>query len=251
VPDRFSKSNIWDNYDTDEQIYSKASLIRQLIPPEVNKILDVGCGNGIITNLLSDRWDITGIDTSETALTFLTCPAVLASAMEIPFADISFDLVLSSEMLEHLNNGDLAKAITELKRTAGKYLVISVPNGENLRASYASCPQCGTVFHAWHHLQSFTPERMLNLFEPEFRILKRIVTGPSIQNWIPQLLDIRQKHCQWLFPGDKSICPYCGNTEFQKPHSSFLTKAINGLNRILCSRKQYWQVCLYQRKHNI
>jgi ubiquinone/menaquinone biosynthesis C-methylase UbiE len=251
MPDRFTSRETWIDYDSDEQILAKAAVIKSQIPADVITILDVGCGNGVITNILAENWNTTGMDTSAEALTYLTCPAVLASATNIPAADKSFDLVLCSEMLEHLNDEDTTQAILQLKRVAKKYLLISVPNNENLKACYVKCQQCGSVFHAWHHLQTFPAVRMETLFDSDFRLLKRIIAGPGIQIWKPLLLDIRHWLGQWLFPGDKSFCPRCGNTEFCKPGSSILTKAVNGLNRMLCGRKPYWQICLYQRKQDI
>jgi SAM-dependent methyltransferase len=248
VPDRFSSRKIWIDYDSGEQIKAKATIIKHIIPSDVKTILDIGCGNGVITNALAVDWDITGLDTSEEALRFLKCSSIMASATEIPLGNGSFDLALSSEMLEHLNRKDLTQALSEIKRIGAMYLLISVPNKEYLKASELKCPICGEVFHAWHHLQSFSGKIMQSLFEPEFQLVKRITFGPKQQRWIPILLNIRKSQRQWLYPGNKSICPSCGNTEFEQPIGNYLTRMVNGINRLFSGTRPYWQICLYVRK---
>jgi len=49
-----------------------------------------------------------------------------ASAYELPYKDNSFDLVICTEVLEHLE--EPTKAFKEMLRVSKKYLIISVPN---------------------------------------------------------------------------------------------------------------------------
>ena len=51
---------------------------------------------------------------------------IQGSIYELPYKDKAFDLVLCTEVLEHLENPD--KALKELVRVSNKFLVISVPN---------------------------------------------------------------------------------------------------------------------------
>lgn len=48
------------------------------------------------------------------------------SAYELPYEDSSFDLVVCTEVLEHLDQP--AKVLNEVLRTSKKYVLISVPN---------------------------------------------------------------------------------------------------------------------------
>lgn len=246
--DRYRLKETWNEYDSDMQIKAKADLFRQLIPEDVTTVIDVGCGNGIITNELALEWDVIGLDSSEEALKYLKCPAILASATDIPYNDQKFDLVICSEMLEHLNNSDLNIAISEIIRVSGKYLLISVPNDEFLEVSYTECPKCKTVFHAWHHLQSISEERLYNFFSKEYFLLKTTTFGPKHKKWIPGLLKLRQYLGQWFYPGNDTICPECGNNRFPKSKKNALTKLINGLNLFLSRSKPYWQIQLLQKK---
>ena len=105
---------------------------------------------------------MTGVDQSPTALQHVRTEAVLASATKLPFADGSFDLVLSSEMLEHLPTDDYRQAIAEMSRVSRRYLLISVPYKEVLEFRTIRCPECGWRGHVWGHRQGpFTAESLV------------------------------------------------------------------------------------------
>lgn len=239
----------WENYDVDNQIKRKAEHIIQLVPKDVKTIIDIGCGNGIITNELVKQWDVVGLDFSEEALKYLNCKIVKASATDIPLDNNSFDLVLCSEMLEHLIDEDLKKAINEIKRLSKKYLIITVPNNEFLEASYTLCPRCNNKFHVWHHVQSFSENRLKDLFNPEYKVTLFGTFGPVGKKWIPLLIKAKHKLGQWMNPGKSSICPQCGNTEFGPFSSNIYTKIINGLNKLISGNKHYWQILLFEKRN--
>jgi len=101
------------------------------------RVLDVGCGDGYMTNELANLSDrVTGVDISASGLSFaaqLSGPAVKyqrADACQLPFKRASFDVVTVFELLEHLNPGQLEKAVPELHRVLKPYgyLVITTPN---------------------------------------------------------------------------------------------------------------------------
>lgn len=246
--DRFNQSNTWIDYDSDQEIQKKAKRIAELIPYGVKTILDVGCGNGIITNLLNEKYEVTGLDSSKEALEHVKAKKVLSSAAEIPFADNSYDLVLSSEMLEHLTDDELAKVRNEIVRVARKYVMITVPDSEYLPRSYCKCPNCSSIFHVWHHLQSFSRSRLESLFSPHCKIVHYETLGARQKQWIPLLISLKHALGQWMHPGTKGICPICGNTKFPKNRKNLLTKAVNFLNLVLSGHKAYWQLLLFEKK---
>jgi 2-polyprenyl-3-methyl-5-hydroxy-6-metoxy-1,4-benzoquinol methylase len=101
---------------------------------KVDSILDVGCGEGFTLNRLREE----GIGNKLEGIEYLNTAIELGQKMypnikikqgniyNLSYADNSFDLVLCTEVLEHLD--DPAKGLKELVRVAKKYLVISVPN---------------------------------------------------------------------------------------------------------------------------
>lgn len=97
-------------------------------------ILDAGCGEGFILEKLHENkigHELVGIDFSRQALQIgktlhpnLTFKP--GTIYHIPFKDDSFDLVICSEVLEHLEYPE--KALEELERVTKKNCIISVPH---------------------------------------------------------------------------------------------------------------------------
>ena len=68
------------------------------------RILDVGCGEGTLVRLLeSDGPLVYGVDINADAVRTAHHPRITqASAVELPFADASFDLCVGSHVIEHM-----------------------------------------------------------------------------------------------------------------------------------------------------
>ena len=110
--DRFSQTEVWGRLPRTPPPISDTRRCEKWSLRAVQTILDVGCGDGAITNRLGEEWDVTGVDMSTAALEHVTTAAIQASATELPLADGWFDLVASIEMLEHLWLADYRKAIS-------------------------------------------------------------------------------------------------------------------------------------------
>jgi len=112
--------------------YRELIQIAKLTKP--NKILDVGCGEGeTIVKLKQSKIGKTleGIDNSQDALKIgrKIYPGINikdGDIYKLPYKDNSFDLVICTEVLEHLDNPK--KALAELRRISSKYILLSVPN---------------------------------------------------------------------------------------------------------------------------
>lgn len=101
-----------------------------------DRILDLGCGTGIVARLLRDRLGgaarITGVDSSGDMLTLARSLAPelewhQADATKLPFADASFELVVSQQMLQFVT--DRAAALREIRR-------VLVPGGRLIAATW-------------------------------------------------------------------------------------------------------------------
>ncbi len=113
-------------------------LLRMLLEniPNVNvKILDVGCGNGTLSQVISQRvkTKVVGVDISPTLLKKAKARGIDAYEIDVctqllPFEDNKFDVAILARALEHLIDPDFA--IKEIKRVLKKegLLVLSTPN---------------------------------------------------------------------------------------------------------------------------
>jgi ubiquinone/menaquinone biosynthesis C-methylase UbiE len=91
-----------------------AGMISGMIGNDLEgRILDVGCGTGIISRMYPAK-DITGMDISEGMLRYHPGKCLKGSADDIPFEDSSFDAVIGRSILHHLS--DAEKALREMRR---------------------------------------------------------------------------------------------------------------------------------------
>lgn len=91
-------------------------------------ILEVGSGSLGISPYLGRS--ITGVDHNFEGPKISYVHEVKGDATKLPFKDRSYDIVISVDMLEHMNTKDRIKAISEMVRVAGKLVVIGVPSGK-------------------------------------------------------------------------------------------------------------------------
>ncbi len=99
--------------------------------PARARILDAGCGSGRNMLELARHGSVTGVELSETSVALArerrAGEVVAGSVLEMPFPADSFDLAVSLDVIEHLED-DLA-ALRELRRTVapGGSLLVTVP----------------------------------------------------------------------------------------------------------------------------
>ena len=99
------------------------------------RVLDLGCGAGTPTKLLmsdESKYHVTGADLSEQALACYVADTqrrgVQLDAQHLPFADDSFDVVVSDDVIEHLVDTDsYAREISRVLAPKG-WLFLSTPN---------------------------------------------------------------------------------------------------------------------------
>jgi SAM-dependent methyltransferase len=92
------------------------------------RALDIGCGGGGNTAVLSDLgWSVTGLEYSVAGAGIAASrglDVVRADATRLPFADASFDLVMSTDVWEHIeDDGAVASETARVLRPGGRALV--------------------------------------------------------------------------------------------------------------------------------
>jgi len=247
----YEQPDLWGKCLTDAE-KERVSVTLSLIPDDVQTVLDVGCGDGRITNQMKD-YIVTAVDTSLEAIKYIKTRKALASVECIPFKDRSFDLVLSSEVIEHLTDSILRKAVEEIQRVSMNYILVSVPFKENLYAESTRCNNCRKLFHIYQHFQSFSRRRLANLF-PNFKPIGYSTFGPESEynnNLI--LFIVRRLGKKW--PVTKTaLCPRCGSTNVGSDKGNtfswFAERVGWRLAKIYPYIKKAWIVVLYQRIEN-
>lgn len=189
--------------------------IIEIIRSDVRSILDVGCGNGTFVNTLNsalpDKFDKTvGLDSSKEALKYVKTEKINGSITNLPFEDNSYDLVTCLEILEHLPQEDFKKGILELQRVSKKYIIITVPNDQDLERSLVMCPKCYCWFNPFFHMRSFKKIMMHSIFE-NFKSTRIKEIGPiSEYRSYNRLLLTFYRAWREPLPPETAICPQCG-----------------------------------------
>jgi SAM-dependent methyltransferase len=118
----------------------RARLLAELRPLAPRGVLDAGSGEGHVTEWLRGALpesEITAVDGRDEALAALRernpgIRTVTADLAALPFGDDDFDLVVCTEVLEHLP--DPARVLRELSRVCAGHVLITVPHEPLFRA---------------------------------------------------------------------------------------------------------------------
>jgi SAM-dependent methyltransferase len=124
-------------------------LVRERLP--CSAFLDAGCGDGrYLAALASDLPErVAGVDISErileTARTRTSAELKQANLESLPFGDGEFDVVLCSQVIEHVL--DAPAAVRELARVlcSGGCLILSTDNERNVVSKALNAPRNGLV----------------------------------------------------------------------------------------------------------
>lgn len=117
-----AKSNYFGGYQDDEQFDRRAERIRAILPQLVRpRVLELGCAKGFSIRAMRDAgYDAYGVDWSSYAIASAprsVRPYVLrAACFALPFANDVFDLVLSVDLLEHLDEPHARQTLREARR---------------------------------------------------------------------------------------------------------------------------------------
>jgi SAM-dependent methyltransferase len=120
----------WDYYPT---YLAKLEAVRAWLAPlpPSTRVLDAGCGEGVLVDEFSGRLAIEGVDPN-----YSSDRVRGGSLTELPYDDGTFDRVMCLDVLEHLTFEEQPVAMAELARVlrTGGELLVSVPNLAHLQS---------------------------------------------------------------------------------------------------------------------
>ena len=245
----YNQKEVWKKYDNNIREINRAKKTINLIPDDVKSVLDIGCGNGIVTNMIEKPF-VVGLDFAKIPLQQVKTHKILASIDRLPIKEKKFDLVILTEVLEHLDDETYTKAIKEIKRLKAKYLLITVPFDENVELDLCKCSVCGNLFNPNHHYRKFDDSWFDKVFE-EYK-LEKIEYGSY--GTPPNEKLARLKHRFGVYGySDVAVCNKCGNRPIRP--NKILRYLFGGLNlldnvvkRIFRIQKPYHQMVLLKRR---
>jgi len=123
-------STDWEFYPT---YLAKLAAVRAYLSalPKDTRVLDAGCGEGVLVEEFRGKVAITGVDPNYSSEHVTT-----GSLTALPYAEASFDRALCLDVLEHLSYAEQPLALAELFRILrpGGELLVSVPNLAHLQS---------------------------------------------------------------------------------------------------------------------
>lgn len=175
--------NYYDKFGTSNPIARRlmAGFLRDfralLLPLQVERILEVGCGEGHMLAVMRALKDVPmhGMDRDIPVLAAAgrTCPTahiLQADAHALPYAANSFDLVVACEVLEHVESP--ARVLQEIRRVGCSCCIVSVPREPLWRAlNMIRGRYWRDLGNTPGHIQHWSAGAFVALLERHFRVV--------------------------------------------------------------------------------
>jgi|AntRauTorcE11897_2_1112592.scaffolds.fasta_scaffold00876_14 2-polyprenyl-3-methyl-5-hydroxy-6-metoxy-1,4-benzoquinol methylase len=159
----------WNNGKYNPPTVARFQMLEDLLDDNVVKVLDIGCGDGYLLHRVGTAYpdaELYGIDTEEHAIKLAddyldeyrhNSTLSQGSAYELPFGAEKFDTVLMTEVIEHLEDPELALSeANRVLRNGGTFLV-TTPN-----------QQPDIEWDPEYHVHEFTQDELEEILERHF-----------------------------------------------------------------------------------
>jgi SAM-dependent methyltransferase len=248
--ERFREAEAYAGHHANPHLETRTELLLSLLPADVTRVLDVGCGPGVAGHAMESAGrTVYSLDASMAALRAGPPRPVCASATALPFPDGAFDASVSFELLEHLPREAVTDAAREIARVARRWIIFGVPHRENLKRNHLRCPDCGHEFNRSGHLNQFDADAIARLF-PGWRARTTHICGPAVRDYPAPLLWTRHhiaKSYSEMGGGHGVRCPECGQDQFPAFRYNPLSWMLDATNKLISRRRPYWIIQLLER----
>lgn len=171
IPDLIEKSIVAEHF---QRYHAVLDIVKG------KKVLDAACGSGYGTALMASTAEsVTGIDISTEAIGYAkkryaeldNVQYIEASIAELPFEAHSFDVIVSFETIEHVNEELQNSFLQEIKRClkADGILIMSSPD----KRTYSELHDFNNEFH----VKEFYFEEFEEFLQHEFKFCKHYLQG--------------------------------------------------------------------------
>ncbi len=135
----------WKRYEFEGRWTSYFTQIDQVLRFQPSSCLEIGVGNGIVTDALKRQ----GIQVTTLDIDAALQPDVVGSVERIPLPDASVDVALCAEVLEHLSFDQFEMCIQELMRVVRTGVVLSLPHWGYTLRFVVDLPGLPEIRKAW------------------------------------------------------------------------------------------------------
>jgi ubiquinone/menaquinone biosynthesis C-methylase UbiE len=229
--------------------------LMNLIPEKGSIALDVGARDGYLSIKLTEYFaKVVAVDLEQPQIIHDRVESQQGDITQLGFSDNSLDLVLCSEVLEHIPSSLLVKACSELARVSKKYLIIGVPYKQDLRFGRTTCLTCHKKNPPWGHVNKFDEAMLKSLF-PNLKIEKIEFVGvtKSKTNFLSSFLMDLAGNPYGTYSQDE-VCVHCNNKLIDPKHRNLYQKCftrlaviINDIQQLLSNEQANWIHVLFKK----
>lgn len=128
-------------YDSGRRFISYWHQINEIMGLNPESVLEVGIGNGFVSNYLRER----GLNITTLDIRKELSPDIVASVLDMPLNDNSFDIVACYEVLEHMGYDRFITALSEINRVCRRNAIISLPEQKRAFRLLVDIPALGGI----------------------------------------------------------------------------------------------------------
>ena len=119
-----NKEHYADNYNSKRRFASFWHQIDETLKTNPTNVLEIGKGSGFFSAFIASE----GIDIKTLDIADDLQPDIIASVLDMPMSDNSFDTITCCQVLEHLPYDFFEKALREIARVTKENIIISLPD---------------------------------------------------------------------------------------------------------------------------
>lgn len=197
-----------------------------MLPRECESALEIGSRDCYITTRLVEVFDrVTALDLELPVITHERIVPVQGDVTQLGFEDHSFDVVICTEVLEHINPGLLQTACDELSRVAAKYVFIGVPYKQDIRVARTKCMSCGKRNPPFGHLNAFDENKLCRHFHQlSTERIEYVGESREVTNFLSAALFDLANNPYGSYHQEER-CGHCGAELIRPPERTLLKKA--------------------------